>query len=165
MARRTKARRTTTRRGAEKSKRATAGNRPSEDSAPATLPFIPRNFSVAIDGVEIGFNAISALASASVEEPARGRPKMNHRYANIVLRRALCGDRRLHAWREAIMAGKTDRRRVEIRQLDDNGDATMTTWILEGAWPCRWSGPAFDANASEIAMEEIELAFARLIWR
>jgi phage tail-like protein len=148
------------RRGIEKAKRGS-----SDDLPRANLPFVPRNFSVAVDGVEIGFNAISPLASASVEEPARGRPKLTHRYANIVLRRALGRDRRLYAWREAIMAGKKDRRRVEIRQLDENGKATSSTWILEGAWPCRWSGPLFDANASEIAMEEIELAFARLIWR
>lgn len=158
------------RRGVEKSKRDTAGNRPSTDlplsSLPSgSLPFIPRNFRVAIDGVEIGFSAISALASISAEEPARGRARLTHRYANIVLRRALGADRRLHAWREAIMAGKKDRRRVEIRQLDENGEATVSTWILEDAWPCRWSGPLFDANASEIAMEEIELAFGRLIWR
>jgi len=159
------AHRTMIRRGAEKSKRATAGTRTSTDLPPATLPSIPRNFSVAIDGVEIGFSAVSPLASLSADEPARGRSKLTHRYANIVFRRALGGDRRLHTWREAIMAGKKDRRRVEIRQLDENGEAALSTWILEGAWPCRWSGPAFDANAGEIAMEEIELAFERLIWR
>ena len=159
------ARRPIGRRRPEKSKRATAGKRPSADLPQAILPYIPRNFSVAIDGVEIGFSTISALASVSVEEPARRRAKLTHHYANVVLRRALGADRRLYAWREAIMAGKKDRRRVEIRQLDENGAATLSMWILESAWPCRWSGPLFDAIASEIAMEEIELAFERLIWR
>ena len=144
----------------KKSKRDPAGDLP-----PADLPFIPRNFSVAVDGVEIGFSTISPLASASVEELSRGREKLTHRYAHVVLCRALGGDRRLYAWREAIMAGKKDRRRVEIRQLDENGAATQSMWILEDAWPCRWSGPIFDAKASEIAMEEIELTFARLLWR
>ena len=130
-----------------------------------TLPAVPRNFSVLIGGVEIGFAAISQLASMSVEEPARGRAKLAHRYANVVLRRALGRDRRLYAWREAIMAGKKDRRRVEIRQLDESFETTASSWILEGAWPCRWAGPVFDAKANEIAMEEIELAFDRLIWR
>ena len=159
MARRTQTPRTKTR-AAEKSKRETVGDRPLTN-----IPFIARNFSVAIDGEEIGFTAISPLSSTSVEEPTRGRAKLTHRYVNIVLRRALGDDRRLYAWREAIMAGKKDRRRVEIRQLDENGAAISSAWILEGAWPCRWSGPLFDANASEVAMEEIELAFERLIWR
>jgi phage tail-like protein len=144
----------------EKTKRDTGGDFPS-----AGLPFVARNFSVAVDGQELGFSAISQLTSISVEEVACSRAKLTHRYANVVLRRALGGDRRLYAWREAIVAGKKDRRRVEIRQLDENGAATSSTWILEDAWPCRWSGPLFDANASEIAMEEIELAFERLIWR
>jgi hypothetical protein len=30
---------------------------------------------------------------------------------------------------------------------------------------CRWAGLAFDAGATEVAMEEIELAFERLTWR
>ena len=129
------------------------------------LPAVPRNFSVLIEGIEIGFAAVSQLASMSLEEPARGRAKLVHRYANVVLRRALGGDRRLYAWREAIMAGKKDRRRVEIRQLDESLATTVSSWILEGAWPCRWAGPIFDANATGIAMEEIELVFERLIWR
>ncbi len=133
--------------------------------APLALPAVPRNFSVLIDGVEIGFAAISQLASLSVAEPSRGRARLTHRYANVVLRRALGGDRRLYAWREAIMAGGRDRRRVEIRPLDEDFSPTRSRWILEGAWPCRWAGPAFDASATEIAMEEIELVFERLIWR
>ena len=96
--------------------------------------------------------------------PLRARTKIAHRYANVVLRRALGRDRRLFAWRESIMAGKRDRRRLEIRQLDDDFEP-VSSWVLEGAWPCRWAGPVFDANASQIAMEEIELAFDRLIWR
>ena len=135
------------------------------DVVPVDLPAVPRNFSVLIDHVEIGFAAVSQLASMSVDEPSRGRSKLVHRYANVLLRRALGSDRRLYTWREAIMAGKKDRRRVEIRQLDESFRPTASSWVLEGAWPCRWAGPIFDANATEIAMEEIELAFERMIWR
>jgi phage tail-like protein len=133
------------------------------DVAP-DAPMLTRNFRVTIDGVEIGFAAISQLASASAEMPLRARTKIARRYANVVLRRALGRDRRLFAWRESIMAGERDRRRVEIRQLGDDFEP-VSSWVLEGAWPCRWAGPVFDANASQIAMEEIELAFDKLIWR
>jgi phage tail-like protein len=61
--------------------------------------------------------------------------------------------------------GKADKRQVAIRQLDAAGGGVTNTWVLEGAWPCRWAGPAFDASATEVAMEEIELAFDRLTWR
>jgi phage tail-like protein len=129
------------------------------------LPALPRNFRVTIDGIEIGFAQISRIGSETAELPARGRAKLVHRYPNILLRRALGRDRSLYQWREAIMAGKKGRRRVEIRWLDDTGEGERGSWILENAWPWRWSGPIFDANATEIAMEEIELAYERLIWR
>jgi hypothetical protein len=33
-----------------------------------------------------------------------------------------------------------------------------------GAWPCRWSGSAFNALDSSVAYEELELAFDDLVW-
>jgi phage tail-like protein len=132
------------------------------DSPLGESPAIARNFTVAIDDVEIGFCSLSRLASETVrEEPARAV----YRYPNVVLCRALGRDRRLFEWRERILAGKEDKRQVTICQLDGAGGRVTSTWILEGAWPCRWAGPAFDANAGEVAMEEIELAYDRLVWR
>jgi phage tail-like protein len=133
------------------------------------LPVLPRNFSVTIDGVEFGFAGLSRLASQTVAErpddDLRAPAREVHRYANVVLRRALGSDRRLYLWRENIISGKKDRRQVVIRHLDATGSEATSSWILEGAWPWRWAGPAFDAGATEIAMEEIELAFDRLVWR
>ena len=132
------------------------------DERPEELLAIPRNFIVSIDDQEIGFASLSRLGSETVrEEPAREV----HRYPNVVLRRALGHDRRLFDWRDRILSGKSDKRLVTIRQLDTVGGLAMNIWLLEGAWPCRWSGPAFNANATEVAMEEIELAYDRLIWR
>lgn len=138
-----------------------------KDEAPAEpdLPALPRRFSVTIAGVAVAFAQISRIGSETIEQPGRGRAKLQHRYPNIVLRRALGRDRGLYAWREIVMAGRKAPRDVEIRWLDDTGQQVRGVWVLEGAWPWRWSGPVFDANASDIAMEEIELAYARLIWR
>ena len=133
------------------------------------MPAVPRNFIVAIGGVEIGFASLSRLTSETVVEESSGGKRKTarkiHRYASVVLRRALGSDRRLYLWRESILAGKADKRQVVIRHLDATGNETVASWILEGAWPCRWAGPAFDASATDFAMEEIELAFDRLIWR
>ena len=40
----------------------------------------------------------------------------------------------------------------------------VNAWRLVRAWPCRWSGPAFDALRADIAFEEIELRFDDLVW-
>jgi phage tail-like protein len=53
---------------------------------------------------------------------------------------------------------------VTIHQLDAAGGAIVNSWRLEGAWPRRWSGPSFDARGNDVAMEEIELCFADLVW-
>lgn len=44
------------------------------------------------------------------------------------------------------------------------GGRTVNSWRLIGAWPCRWSGPSFNALDSQIAYEELELAFDDLVW-
>ena len=62
------------------------------------------------------------------------------------------------------MSGKNDRRLVTIHQLDSAGGRIVNSWRLEGAWPCRWSGPAFNAAGNDIAMEELELAYDDLVW-
>ena len=133
------------------------------------LPGMPRNFTVSIGGIEIGFSSLSRLGSETILDQPPGDPRdlslLIHRYPNVVLRRALGRDRRLYEWRQGILDGKADKRQVAIRQLDATGGGVTNTWVLEGAWPCRWAGPAFDAGATEVAMEEIELAFERLTWR
>ena len=62
------------------------------------------------------------------------------------------------------MRGKDGRRAVLIHQLDAAGGGVVNSWRLEGAWPCRWSGPSFDAAANDIAIEELELAYEDLVW-
>jgi phage tail-like protein len=53
---------------------------------------------------------------------------------------------------------------VTIHQLSAPAGAVVNSWRLDRAWPCRWSGPSFDAVTSGIAYEELELAFDDLVW-
>ena len=81
-----------------------------------------------------------------------------------MLRRALTTSTELYDWRRLIVDGKDDRRDVTIRQLSAPGGKVVNTWRLVRAWPCRWSGPAFDALKNDVACEEIELRFDDLVW-
>ena len=103
------------------------------------------HFAVMIGDVEVGFSYVSSLTSET--DPA---DPIGSRYGTVVLRRALTGHR--------------DVRPVTIRQYDPSGKRVMNAWLLVDAWPCRWSGPAFDAAEGGVAMEEIELACERLVW-
>jgi phage tail-like protein len=129
-----------------------------EDDPPLRIS----NFEVVIGDRELGFAQVSRLSSdTDVAEP-QDRPI--HRFATVVLRRALTSSTELYDWRRLIVDGKDDRRDVTIRQLSAPGGEVVNSWRLVGAWPCRWSGPAFDAMSNDIAFEEVELTFDDLVW-
>ena len=119
-------------------------------------------FRVRIATREVGFCSVGRISSEQEPDAAAGKPR--NRFATVVLRRALSRSTDLYDWRLAVAAGKPDRRDVTIEQLDAAGESVVNAWALVQAWPCRWSGPAFDALATEIACEELELAFDRVVW-
>jgi hypothetical protein len=121
------------------------------------------HFRVLIGKRELGFCEVGRLSSVTdLEAPPDARP---HSFETLTLRRALTRSSELFDWRRKILAGSEDRRTVTIQQLDAPAGAVVNTWRLERAWPCRWSGPAFDARATAVAFEELELAFDDLVWQ
>jgi T4-like virus tail tube protein gp19 len=119
-------------------------------------------FQVLIGDKELGFAEVGRLTSETDLGAPPDRPV--HRLATVVLRRAIGTATELYDWRRLIVAGKDDRRDVTIRQLSAPGGKIVNSWKLMRAWPCRWSGPGFDAMSNEIAYEELELSFDDLVW-
>ena len=119
------------------------------------------HFRVRIGRREIGFSEVGPLTS---ETDLTVPDAPQHRLPTIVLRRALGRSSELYDWRRRIADGIDDRRVVTITQLDGPGGRAVNTWRLAGAWPRRWSGPAFDASETGLAYEELELAFDDLVW-
>jgi phage tail-like protein len=119
-------------------------------------------FEVLIGDRELGFAEVGRLTSETDLEALPDR--RDHRFATVVLRRAISTSRELYDWRRLIVVGKDDRRDVTIRQLSTPGGEVVNAWRLIRAWPCRWSGPAFDALKNDIACEELELTFDDLVW-
>lgn len=115
-------------------------------------------FRVFVRSEELGFASISRLTSSTDLDDGR------HRFEPLLLRRALDRSRLLYEWRRRVAQGHDDHRPVTIEQLAGPGGAVVNAWRLADAWPSRWSGPAFDAQQSGVAYEEIELVFGDLIW-
>jgi phage tail-like protein len=118
-------------------------------------------FRVLIGDRELGFAEVTRLTSKTDREQPKEK---QHEFETVILRRALSRSTELYDWRRRIVEGADDRRDVTIHQLESPGGAVANSWTLVRAWPCRWSGPAFDARTSDVAMEELELAFADLVW-
>ena len=120
------------------------------------------HFRVLIGRREFGFCEVGRLSSETdLTLPTQER---SHRFETVVLRRALTRSTELYDWRRKIISGKDDRRPVTIHQLDAAGGGIVNSWRLESAWPCRWSGPTFNAAGTDVAIEELELAYDDLVW-
>ena len=120
------------------------------------------HFLVLIGPRELGFSEVGRLTS---ETDARLPSQEGvHRFETVVLRRALTRSSELFDWRRNIVTGQDDRRPVTIRLLDAAGRGVVNSWRLEGAWPCRWSGPSLNALGNDVAIEELELAYDDLVW-
>lgn len=82
----------------------------------------------------------------------RGRAK----FPNLVLKRGITNEAALFEWfREC--RDRTARRDVTLTLLGADGKP-VRTWAFVGAFPVKWSGPEFSANANEAAVESLELA-------
>ena len=120
------------------------------------------HFRVLIGRQEIGFSEVLGLTSKT--ELGDSPEQRVHRFEMVILRRALTSSKELFNWRCRFAAGRDDRRTVTIQQLDGPGGRVVNAWQLQRAWPRRWSGPAFNAMGSDVAMEELELGYDGLVW-
>ena len=120
------------------------------------------SFRVFIGERELAFAEVTRLTSATDAEPPQAQRQ--HRFEPVVLRRALTRSTELYDWRRRIVEGADDRRTVTVQQLERPDGPVVNSWRLVDAWPSRWSGPAFNALGTEVAIEELELVFADLVW-
>jgi phage tail-like protein len=89
-----------------------------------------------------------------------GRMKFGH----VTLKRGLTDDMAAWTWRKEVEDGniKTARTNGTIFMKDqDNSVAAEYQFI--NAWPLKVSGPAPNANSSDLAMEEIEIICEQVI--
>ena len=79
------------------------------------------------------------------------------RYSNITLRQGLVDSTAIYDWMMTGVNGAVDRKTITITLLDEE-EAPAASWQVINAWPMRYNAPDFNALASEIAIESIEIA-------
>jgi phage tail-like protein len=77
-------------------------------------------------------------------------------FSTISLKRGITDSDELWKWRQTVVDGKTERRNGSVVLLDDKG-VEKVRWNFTNAWPCKWTGPAFNATGNSVAIESLEI--------
>jgi phage tail-like protein len=131
-------------------------------------PLAGFNFLLESGGVlRAGFSEITGLNSEQdVIEYRTGADDMTNRkipgmkkYGNITLKGGLAAspDQDLVTWRQSVEKGDIDRRDISII-IQDEMKKEQVRYNLRMAWPSKWVGPDLKAGASEMAIEQLEIA-------
>ena len=84
------------------------------------------------------------------------------RYENVILRRGIIGSLSLYDWINQVRNGDANARRtVTITLLAEDLSAVLT-WKLLRAWPVKYSFGDLNAKGTDVAIEELVLAYERL---
>ncbi|GAA1432256.1 phage tail protein [Microlunatus lacustris] len=79
------------------------------------------------------------------------------KYTNVKLSRPLDQDSsKLTAWLTSFASG-VQRQTATITAMTADGDP-VTSWVLDGVIPVRWSGPSLNPDSAKVLTETVELA-------
>jgi phage tail-like protein len=139
--------------------------------AVAQKPRPTNHFRLNIGGSEtVGqFREVSGLDTESEiieqkEVDAQGRPRIvkvsgNLKWSNIELKRGVDIEHALYNWRKDVEEKGPDvaRKTCTLELLDYDGSA-IATYVIENAWPVKYTGVSMNAGSNEVAVEGITLA-------
>ena len=138
----------------------------------ATDPYANFNFLLEIDGItNAGFSECSGLnmENTPIEYREGNETFLTPRkqpglmkYGNITLKRGITQNPELVTWLVATEVGDVERRTVSIVLLDELRQEAVR-WNLREAWASKWMGPDLKANASEMAIETLEITHEGLV--
>jgi phage tail-like protein len=140
------------------------------------LPYGQFNFLVDLgagtDGPEAGFQECSGIGmSVDVIEYRNGNDKENSvrkltgltRVNDVTLRRGIIGSLNIYQWIDQIRNGDPGGyRNVVIQLQNEDHTATVMTWKLLRARIVKHTSGPFNAKGTDVAMEELTLAYERL---
>jgi len=83
-------------------------------------------------------------------------------YSDVTLRYGLTSSTVMWDWFVAVTRGQIDRANVSVILLGPDGSTPVIQWDLIRAFPRRWTSASLRANAREVAIEEVVLAYESL---
>jgi phage tail-like protein len=140
-------------------------------------PYAQFNFLVDLgtgttDGPHAGFQECSEIGmSVDVVEYRNGNEKENSvrkltglaRYPDVTMKRGIIGSLDLYTWLDDIRNGNQSAvRTVVVQLMNEDHSSVVQEWKLLRARIVKHVSGPFNARASEVAMEEITVAYERL---
>lgn len=140
-------------------------------------PYAQFNFLVDLgtgvtDGPQAGFEECSEIGmSVDVIEYRNGNDKENSvrkltglaRYPDVTLKRGVIGSLDLYGWLDDVRNGdEAAYRTVTVQLMNEDHTSVAQTWKLLRARAVRHASGPFNARRSDVAIEELTLAFERL---
>lgn len=140
-------------------------------------PYVQFNFLVDLgdgttDGVQAGFQEVSGIGmEVNVTEYRNGNEKENSvrkltgltKTTDVTLKRGIIGALNLYQWLDQIRNGdESAYRNVVIHMQNEDHTATVLMWKLIRARITKHTSGPLNAKGTDVAMEEIVLAYERL---
>ncbi len=124
------------------------------------------------EGPQAGFQEVSGLGmEVSVTEYRNGNSKENsvmkitglNRVGDVTLKRGVIGSLNLYQWLDQIRNGDQGAlRTVTVHLQNEDHTAIVQTWKLLRARIIKHTSGPFNARGTDVAMEEMVLAYERL---
>lgn len=139
-------------------------------------PYVQFNFLVDLGsgttGPEAGFQECSGIGmEVTVAEYRTGNAKENsvmkitgmNKSSDVTLKRGVIGSLNLYQWLNDIRNGNQDAlRTVTVQLQNEDHTATVMTWKLLRARIIKYTSGPFNGKGTDVAMEELVLAYERL---
>ena len=140
-------------------------------------PFAQFNFLVELgtgnsDGPEAGFQECSNIGmEVTVAEYRNGNEKENsvrkitglNKSTDVTLKRGIVGSDNLYAWLNDIRNGDEGAlRTVTVQLISEDHQQAVQTWKLLRARIIKYVAGPFNAKGTDVAMEELTLAYERM---
>jgi phage tail-like protein len=140
-------------------------------------PYVQFNFLVDLgtgntDGPEAGFQEISGIGmEVTVSEYRAGNHKENsvmkitgmNKSTDVTMKRGVIGSLNLYQWLNDIRNGNQNAyRTVTVQLQNEDHTAVVTTWKLLRARIIKHTSGPLNAKGTDVAMEELVVAYERL---
>jgi phage tail-like protein len=126
-------------------------------------PYRGFNFQLEIDGViRAGFREASGLdaeqGGTEANRDAVAEPQIPglNKYSNITLKWGITDDHILWDWHQEAATARIPRKNGSIILTEESGEV-KARWNFVKGWPTKWTGPSFNADVNEVAIETLEI--------